>query len=1340
MTVNSGNTFDLRKGFVSAGLAGSGVLNKSTSGTVTLAGSGTYTGVTNVTSGTLVLGHANALGAISANTIVSNGAGIDINGQNPVPEPVTINGTGSANSYGALTNTSGIYGVWSGDVTMGSNATIAAVTNWTISGALAGAYTLTKDGPGVLALTNTGTSTRSNQQTIVKAGTLRLGAGGVLGTGTVNLNGGILNLAVDAGATFNFGVTFGEGINSGIIEIDRATYWGGGPIDTINSLSIGGQTLTVRAGRFTNTNPTLNFNTTTLTGGNPTFAVDPNSYEAAIPVLSLGAVNFGADAKTILKTGRGQLTISGAATSAVNGTTVNVNGGTLYLGHATALGALAVVNLNVAANTPASIGDSSTAGYLVWHAVLGVGANTTIGALNGPGTVLTGAGFTLTIGGANNLNSDFFGVFTGTQINYTGTTGALTKAGSGLMTFGGFNYNTGKVTVSSGTLRALDNAGVLGPAAVAIDLATGSTLDLRANGSPTFLAAGALTLTGTGSATINVGANGFTTGAGFAGNGSGGYNVLSMSNPLSMGTQTLTVTGDTNYGLKITGIPTFGTGTTSTFSVATDVSLELSNNVAAGNGAITKEGGGLLILSGNNAHTGLLTVSSGTVRGTQANSFGQGAASIALAGGNLDLRNNAATPNSVLFGRNVVVSADATIKTDVWAGVSGYNTNPAVVPIPTAAISHSLGTLSIGAKQLNVTTGNGVGLNFGATTITGNATFNVGPRAQLTLGSLNGTNGFTKTGDGLMILNAPASATYSSSTPINVNGGTLRLSDGLVGQYYNMGTNTDFTGSLATFNTVLATSGVMSGTVYENGTRTTLDFANVYPGFPAVGNNDNFQVKWTGWFYVPVTGNYVFATNSDDTNRVWFDGVDTASIIDDGSATMNFTTTGYHQMTIGYREGTSNQSFWMNVSTATGAPGYPTTAARMPLSLFANGMTTNTAPIAVNAGGTLELASTLPAGGSPVTLYNGSTLRGFGPSGYSVTAGLTIAPDSTVDIQTGSNVVANQVNVPLSYNDVFTIGSGLNGGGGTGAGSAVKLGGSGRLVFSSSGTYTGAVNVNMANGGLVLVNNATALGVETNTVTINSGVLDASVDLAYPIAGKGGALGAPGATARTFTGGITLGAGTSTQIMLVDPSNFATSHDVTISTNGISGDGNLVVSGYQTFASTLTLAAPSTYGGSTTINAGTLKVTGAGTLTGTNGFTILSGGKLWIDNGSGTPSSDRAPDAAPHQHDVRHVDLQLGHRPDNLRDGRRRNPRGRLQHDHHLGRHQRRLGALGADAKHRCGRQLQHDQLCECDNHRPVGRPDGRSLLRRHRRLRQVQRRQGHRVDGWGVQHQSHGE
>ncbi len=134
------------------------------------------------------------------------------------------------------------------------------------------------------------------------------------------------------------------------------------------------------------------------------------------------------------------MTLGTAATSLVDGTAVNVTGGTLNSNNGAALGSLAKVTLSTGAT-------------------LGVGASQTLGALNGAAgsSVKIGAN-TLTVGSTNNLNSLLDGVITD-----GGAGGSLVKAGSGIMTLTGANtYGTVGVTgttVSAGKLLVNNTTG-----------------------------------------------------------------------------------------------------------------------------------------------------------------------------------------------------------------------------------------------------------------------------------------------------------------------------------------------------------------------------------------------------------------------------------------------------------------------------------------------------------------------------------------------------------------------------------------------------------------------------------------------------------------------------------------------------------------------------------------------------------------------------------------------------------------------------------------------------------------------------------------------------------------
>jgi autotransporter-associated beta strand protein len=196
---------------------------------------------------------------------------------------------------------------------------------------------------------------------------------------------------------------------------------------TMGALTVGaGSTLNVQAdtGSLADTAYTLNFGATTFAGAG-TINVANNGTGAGNVVL--GALNDGGAARAITKTGAGTLTLGAAATSVVNGTSVNVSAGTLRVTNATALGTLANVTVATGAN-------------------LSLGAAQTLGALNGAGNVALN-GNALTVGAANNLASTFSGVIA----DGTGAAG-LIKAGTGTLTLTGANTYTGATAVNAGTL------------------------------------------------------------------------------------------------------------------------------------------------------------------------------------------------------------------------------------------------------------------------------------------------------------------------------------------------------------------------------------------------------------------------------------------------------------------------------------------------------------------------------------------------------------------------------------------------------------------------------------------------------------------------------------------------------------------------------------------------------------------------------------------------------------------------------------------------------------------------------------------------------------------------
>lgn len=207
LTIGSDNTSSSYAGVISNVTGTSVSLVKNGTGTLTLSGPNTYTGLTTISGGTIMVGNeggtttGSPLGSITSGTRVQSGATLDLNGYS-LSEPLYLNGPG-IESLGALYNSlANPIMNYSGIITLESSSSIGMVENGdiTLMYGIVGDQNLTKVGAGILTL-GTG-ETSLNALTISNGGLIIPTTAQVtLATGQTLTNNGSLDLLSDAYGT-----------------------------------------------------------------------------------------------------------------------------------------------------------------------------------------------------------------------------------------------------------------------------------------------------------------------------------------------------------------------------------------------------------------------------------------------------------------------------------------------------------------------------------------------------------------------------------------------------------------------------------------------------------------------------------------------------------------------------------------------------------------------------------------------------------------------------------------------------------------------------------------------------------------------------------------------------------------------------------------------------------------------------------------------------------------------------------------------------------------------------------------------------------------------------------
>jgi len=1202
-----------------------GVYQNSSTSALVLSGANTYTGYTDVASGTLQTTAANVLGgASSTSALQMNGGTLDMDGHSEAVGSIT--GTGS-------TITSTAAGTMT--LTVGYDNTSPAVYSGTITIGSATNMILTKVGTGTLSLSGTNTY---NDGTNINGGILNFTTNALGSAGTITFGGGALQYGTSTTTdlssrfaapstspitidTVNNNVTFGIAITStnavvlnssgtGALTLNATnTFTGGLTIDsgtvtgdTASSLGASG-TGTVVMGNSAGGSSNATLNDVAGTFANPIVLAPNTTGTLTIENLGVGSATF-----TGGVTGTNNLTFNEAeatnrtllfSTNPVNnlGTITNISAGTGNVQISSNIGSsVSGVYQNSSTNFLQLEGTNTFTGGLtiLSGTVYGDTATQAFGG-NGTGTIYLGnsAGGSAAAAVQGNSGTSFANPIV-LEPNTTGTL-SIINTGGGSPTF------TGGVTGTNNlTLDALGHT---------LTISTGSINNV-----------GTVTNGSTGVANLSVSSVIGTNVTGVIQNSSTTAMGLSGANTFTSGLTILsgTVQGSTStfaFGGSGTGTIILGNsaGGSSSATVAALSSTSFANPIVLAStttGTLTIEDGAF-----SSSYVASFT---GGVTGTNNLTIDDpGVATLTLSTGainNIGTVTNASTNTGVVtisanIGSNVTGLTEAPTSTSPL-DLSGTNSYTGATTISTGTIK-ALGANELGGASSTAQ----LQMNGGTLDMDGNSQ---------AVGSITGTgSAITSTAAGTFTLttgNDNTNTSYSgtitvgSSTSFALNKvgtGTLTLTGA---DTYNGGTT--FTGGILDFTgTALGSSGnlTFSGGTLQWGTSTTTDLSSRF------NNSSTSPITLDN-----VSNNVTLATAITTSNGVVVNSSGTGTFL------LNATNTFSGGLTVdsGTVETTNNLDGFGGSGTGTvtlGNSAGGSSNATMDLA-WGNQTFANPVVLAPNTTGTLAIengvafAVTFTGG---VTGTNNLTIKmpangtfNFGTGNINNTGTVTNASTGTgnVDITStiGSNVngvIENSSTTPLilSGPNTFTGGLTINSGTVKGLTSADALGGSGSGTVTlgnsagggSSATLIGGSNTTFANPIVLAPNTTGTLSLETVAfVTAN------------------------------FSGGVT---GTNNLTL-----NGVTNGEININTQPVNNSGEVINAGsgsndnatissvigtnvtgvIENGASPLILSGANTFTGGLTIDAGTVEGQ-----TSNNAFGGSGSGTIILGNSTGGSNS-----------------------------------------------------------------------------------------------------------------------
>ena len=1180
-------------------ISGVGNVTMNGAGTWVLSGANTYTGKTTVSAGTLVAGTDQAFASTSGLQV--DGGTLDLNGQSVTAPSLAGAGgtvalgsgtltlkssTGTTAYSGTITGTGGVTKLGASTATLsGANAYTGATTigggtlslDFSAAGAPANniinaASALNLNG-GTLAIKGrAGADSQAFSALNISAGSNRIsataGAGGSLNValGGINRTGGLIDFGYNAGTTLS--TTHADGVLGGWATVNGTDYAQvtGGVIGAFTNYAnkddasqwLSGDIVSDEGGA-------ANTPYTNTVNGN----------------VALGGLKYTAAANSTVTVGAGNtLSVDGSIIVAPSaaGVSQKIQGGSMTGG---------------AGGSPLGVLQNSSGTFTIASNIVDNGGATSFAAGgSGTGTVaLTGVntytGGTTVSGGtlafssvANGGSASALGASTADAANLVLENGTLRYTGATASTDRGFTL------VNGGPSRTIQVDG---------------TTNLAFGGQVTSPDDAGFTKTGTGTLTLSNGSNDFVgplvvsaglvatgtlaDGGQASGIGAGSSDATSLVLQNGGGLEYTGATTSTDRGFTLAA----GSGVVAVDSAATTLT---DSGVIVGTGRLTKDGAGVLVLSGLNTYTGGNLVTAGTLRAGSNQAFGgtatgagagtmtvnpgatldlanfnvwmaglNGSGNVTLGSGTLQSNGNGTFSGAISGTGGLLISAhsqtmsgcgnsytgvttlaSASITTDCLANGGQASGLGAAASAPTNLLLQSGTIIYTGTdvaidRGMQITSAGGINVS--------NATTTLGVSGQIT-----GTGQFQKLGPGTLVLSGANN--YTGGT--YVRGGTLRanvvnaLGTGALRLDDTAGASFDLNG----FNTAVAVvtgGGTTGGSIALGGATLTTN------GASSAG---------VGMYSGAITGNGNIIKNTGSVQ--YFAGTASTFV---GTTTVNAGTLSVQSL--------ANGGFASSLGAASRAAG----------NIVLNGGTLQY----LGTGDSTDRLFTLGASASSALGAEGTGAIQFTNTGAIAYATANTAQTVTL---TGASTADNSLAANLADN-------------GTGKTSMRKTGTGTWILRNPSSTYTGVTTIV---GGVLGVDKLTNGG-QASSIGASSNVA------ANLVIGSGATLrytGAGDTTDRLFT--------LSTGSSVIESSGTGA---IVFSNTGSaayagSGDRTLGLGGANTGNNTMGGSIINGPGGVTTLaknDAGTWLLTGNNTYTGN---TVINGGILQLGNGGTTGS------------------------------------------------------------------------------------------------------------------------